>query len=147
MLLAAQEKWSEAIGDFDAALRADPNDFYAALYRCVAQMRLGESWEAKKQLTAALGQRRGAKPGDWPSRVAEFLLGQLDEAALLTAAEDANAEKTRGQKCEAWFYAGVARLAAEQKAEAASCLRKCVATEEKSYFEYEMAQAELRRLL
>ncbi|HEV7401782.1 MAG TPA: hypothetical protein VGO11_02605, partial [Chthoniobacteraceae bacterium] len=83
---------------------------------------------------------------DWPSRIADFLLGKLDEAALLTAAEAPDAKKTRQQKCEAWYYAGVARLTAGEKAEAASCFRKCVATEVKSYFEYILAQSELPRL-
>lgn len=52
----------------------------------------------------------------------------------------------RGQKCEAWFYAGIMRLQAGQQEEAASCFRKSVATEEKGFHEYRIAQAELARL-
>jgi lipoprotein NlpI len=142
LVFALQEKWLQAHEDFDAAVRADAKDVYPAFYRCVAQMRLGKTAEAKKELGDALDKRTEAEADEWPSKIAGFLLGKLDEAALLRAAENKDPKTNGWQQCEAWYFAGVMR----QKAEAAYCFRKCVATELKSFTEYRLARGELTRL-
>lgn len=109
-------------------------------------MRLGKIEEAKKDLGTALEERQVAEAGDWPSKIAEFLLGKLDEAALLRAAEHKNPETNGWQQCEAWYFAGIARLTAGQPAEAADCFRKSTATGLKSFSEYRLARGELARL-
>jgi lipoprotein NlpI len=141
LVFSLQEKWLQAHDDFDTALRADAKDFYPAFYRCVAQMRLGKTEEAKKELGGALAERKVAEADEWPSTIADFLLGKVDEAALLEGAGNNGA-----QQCEAWYFAGVVRLTAGRKAEAAECFRKSVATELKSFTEYRLARGELMRL-
>lgn len=113
---------------------------------CVVQMRLGQSDTGRKELRAALDRRWDGKPGDWVSKLGDFLLGKLDEAALLEAADSPDAKKTRGQRCEAWYFAGMRHLAAGRKEDAASCFRKCIATEQKDFDEYKYATAELKWL-
>jgi tetratricopeptide (TPR) repeat protein len=141
-----QGNWMKASADFEAAGRAADHELAVALYRCVAQMRLGQSEEAKKELGAALDGRRGGHPGDWPAKAAEFLLGRIDEAALLTAAEAPGEQPARERKCDAWYFAGEARLAAGDQAAAAHCFRQSVATELPGLFEYASALSELKRL-
>jgi lipoprotein NlpI len=141
LVFSIQEKWLQAHDDFDAAVRADAKDIYPAFYRCVALMRRGKTEEAKRELGAALAERKVAEAGDWPSTIADFLLGKVDEAALLKGAGNSGA-----QQCEAWYFAGVVRLTAGRKAEAAECFRKSVATELKSFTEYRLARGELMRL-
>ena len=143
---ATQGKWMKAYGDFDAALRMNVKNFYPAFYRWVAQTRLGQSPAANKELQAAADQRWDAKPGDWPSKLTEFLLGKIDEAALLGASDGADESTTRGQRCEGWYFSGVVRLAAGQSEDAASCFRKSLATKLGSYYEYRLAETDLARL-
>ena len=52
------------------------------------------------------------KPGDWPSQVGNFLLGNVTRDALLAKAKTGNADETRGRLCESWFYAGMYELLA-----------------------------------
>jgi len=143
--LAVQEKWRKADADFDTSLRLDSTCIYAGFYRFMAQMRLGQAAEAKKNLAEALRKRRGARPDDWPSHIGAFLLGQESEADLLKHAEAKEAETTRKQRCAAWFYAGLARLTTGEKDAAAICFRKCLLTGEKDFWECTLASAELGR--
>ena len=144
--LYLQKSWLKAYGDFDAASRQEKPFDDGALMACVVQTRLGQGEAGRKELRAQLDKRWDSKPGDWVSQIGGFLLGTLDEAVLLQAADSPDAHKTREQHCEAWYFAGMQRLAAGQKAEAASCFRKCIATEQKADAEYQFATAELKWL-
>jgi tetratricopeptide (TPR) repeat protein len=146
-VFALQGDWPKAYRDFDSAfVSAKWKTLYHPVFRCISQMRLGKLDEAKKELIDAMDKRWDVNPGGWDSTVADFLLGKRDEAGLLVAAEDVDEGTRRRQKCAAWYFAGVARLASGQEADAANCFRRCVATEEKNKVEYDLAQAELRRL-
>ena len=48
--------------------------------------------------------------------------------------------------CEAWFYAGMKKLLGGDKAAAANYFKKCLATEQKDFTEYLLAEAELKAL-
>jgi lipoprotein NlpI len=91
-------------------------------------------------------EKREKPGGDWAAKPGLFLLDRMDEAALLAAAADPNAEKQLGQQCEAWYYAGMKRLLAGDKPAAAERFRKCLATEKRTFVEYQAAQAELKAL-
>ncbi|MEO6789102.1 MAG: tetratricopeptide repeat protein, partial [Chthoniobacteraceae bacterium] len=141
-----QQHWQEAVADFDADARQEKPEEYGALLACVVRTRMGQGEAARKELHAWLEKRGDAKRDGWVSKLGSFMLGTLDEAALLKAADSPDAKKTNGQRCEAWSYAGMQRLAAGQKAEAGDCFRKCVATEQKAFTEYTLASAELKWL-
>lgn len=98
------------------------------------------------ELTAYLGKRGNAAPDDWVSNVAGHLLGNVSEADLFAAAKSPNSKKERGQLCEAWFYAGMKKLASGDKAAATDYLKKCTATQERTFTEYEYVEPELKRL-
>ena len=51
-----------------------------------------------------------------------------------------------GLHCHAWFYAGMKKLLAGDKKAAADYFRKCLATDQKTLTEYEMASTELKAL-
>ena len=78
--------------------------------------------------------------------MAGHLLGKVSEADLFAAAKSPDAKKERGQLCEAWFYSGMKKLLAGDKAAAAEHFQKCLATEQKDFTEYRFAQAELKAL-
>lgn len=138
--------WPRAREDFDAAARQDKPQEYGWLFSCAVRMRSGQIESARGELRDNLKKRRGGKRGDWFSKLASFLLGELDEAALLAAAGEGTMAKARDQLCEAWYFAGMAHLSAAQRAEAADCFGRCIGTGRKSFAEHSLAEAELRAL-
>ena len=65
---------------------------------------------------------------------------------MLAAAKNVDQKKENGQFCEAYFYAGSKHLFAGDKVAATDYFQKCIATEQKDYFEYASAMVELNLL-
>ena len=107
---------------------------------------MAEKEAADKELSAYLEKRGSLPAGDWPVKVASFLLGRMSESDLVAAAGSTDTRQDRGQRCEAWFYAGLKRLLLGDKTVAAGCFNKSVATEAKTWLEYHFAQVELKAL-
>jgi len=145
-------------GDFDGALRdlqeycqlSPPDDFYshyAHLYIWVISTRQKHSQEADQELAAALGQGWKTSANDLTGKLAEFLLGKITEADLMISAPPlSDAKKDAGQHCEIWYFAGVKRLLTGDQATAIDYFHKCIATDQKNYCEYLLAQMELKTL-
>lgn len=76
----------------------------------------------------------------WPAKLAEHSEGRLDFTSLLAAATE------RGEKAEAYFYAGLMQLKDGKRERAKGLLRRVLETEMISFVEYEMAQQMLVRL-
>jgi lipoprotein NlpI len=142
----SEQKWLNAIADFDKAGAPGKPEEFARLYVCVAQQRLGKGDAGRKDLRAYLAHRQSLPPGDLFSNLAAFLLGDIDEAALFSSAQTADETKTRQHLCETWYFAGTQRLAAGQTAAAEEAFQKCLATGEKAFVEYGLATAELKAL-
>jgi lipoprotein NlpI len=144
-----KQEWTDALADFRSACelsRNRSNEDYARLSIWLVRARLGETEAANKELTEYLGKRGNAAPGDWVSNVAGHLLGNVSEADLFAAAKSLDSNKERGHLCEAWFYAGMKKLVSGDNAAAEDHLKKCIATDERTFTEYEFAEAELKRL-
>jgi len=122
----------------------DPQLEYARLYLCLAQMRLGQKEKGQEELKAYLAERK--EKDDWFTKVAGFLSGGLSEEDFLKAAADGNKWLAREQECEAYWYAGAARLAAGDKETAKAYFEKCVATNVRNFIEWESASTALRSL-
>jgi serine/threonine protein kinase/Leucine-rich repeat (LRR) protein len=85
-------------------------------------------------------------PG-WPGTILDFLVGDLDEAALLAAATASGpGERAQERLCEAAFYAASLRLARNDRTGARDLFTRCLATKVISYPEYVSAGFELSRL-
>jgi len=80
------------------------------------------------------------------TRIGEFLLGQIGENELVRASASTIPLKDQGQRCEAWYFIGMKRLQAGDKAGAIDALTKCVGTQKTDYCEYILAQEELKNL-
>ncbi len=139
-----RKDWEAARADFDAAAGQPQPQPYGRLYAYVLQVRLGKAGEARDALRAGLASLAASKPGDWFLTLGAFLLGEIDEAALLAAAGEGS--QVRDQRCEAWYFAGMARLFAAQPAEAAECFRQSIATRKTNLAEHLFAKAELLAL-
>jgi len=118
------------------------NQAYPRLFIWIIRSRLGEREAADKELATHFN----AEPGTWVSKVATYLLGNLSEVELFTAAASPDANTDRGQHCEAWFYAGMKNVLGDDKWAAAQFFKKCLATGQKNAVEYHFAKEELNAL-
>jgi tetratricopeptide (TPR) repeat protein len=140
-------RWKEALADYDRAFALSVRDQdYPHLYAWLSRACLGETNLANADLAEYCAKRRNAVHDDWVSTVAEYLLGTISEADLLAAANSPDAKKEKSQFCEAWFFAGMKQLLSADKTDAEEYFKKCLATEEKTFIEYQFAQSELGML-
>jgi len=138
------QAWDEALTDFRKAVGKDASLLdYTRIRIYLVRSRQGEGVAAKAALAKFRKKRPANKAGDWQDRMLAFLTGELGEKEFLEAAPPNDS----GKKCEVYFYAGIHRLIAGEKDQAAELLRKCLETGQKGYFEYFSARADLEALL
>ena len=84
----------------------------------------------------------------WPAPVIRVFLGQTTTAAVLAAAEDADAKTKKGQVCEANFYIGELALQQGANEEATRLFRLAAADcpRDSDFVEGPAAYAELKAL-
>jgi tetratricopeptide (TPR) repeat protein len=124
----------------------DHNADHARLYLWLIAKAQNLKSDVDQELSDALENAWNSSPDDLITKTAAFLLGRLDEAAYLAAATSPDAKTDLGQHCEAWYFAGMKRLLMGDKATAIDDFHKCLATGQKDYGEYVLAQAELQAL-
>jgi tetratricopeptide (TPR) repeat protein len=133
--------FAAAVADFDQAIALKPDEAkYPRLYREVAQLRLGKGKTPPDFAQEVAGWKDG-----WSKLLGQYLAGELDEAALLAAAQKKDEEPVEGRLCEAYYFIGMKRLLAGDTAAARDFWQKSLATGKKSYYEYEFALGELAR--
>jgi len=139
--------FTNALADFrkSCELGSDSQD-YSGYRIWLIRVRSGEKEAATQELMSYLKNRKARNPPDWPLQVGRFLAGQINEADFLKSSADPNEKTDREQHCEAYFYAGMKRFIEGDKTTAADYFKKCLATDIKSFEEYESARAELNRL-
>jgi lipoprotein NlpI len=139
--------WANALADFRRECElSERGQDYPRLYIWQTRSHLGKMDAANKEFADYLEKRPNATRSDWVSRVAGHLLGKVSETDLFAAAKSPDAKKERGQLCEAWFYSGIKKLLSGDRMSTADRFKKCLATEKKTFTEYEFAQAELKAL-
>lgn len=113
----------------------------ADLFLWVAQMRRGDAEAAARDLPPAEAFTR------WHALIGDFLRGTESERDLLeVAGREGGSATPRQRQCEAFYYAGMKRLFAGDRAGARTLLQQCVATGERRYYEHHAAVAELQRM-
>lgn len=80
----------------------------------------------------------------WPAPVIRMFLGQTTPAAVLAAADDADAFKKKGRICEANFFSGELALRTGAKDEAIRLFRLAASGCPKDFVEVPAANAELK---
>ena len=116
---------------------------YALLWIWIIQAQQGQRSAADGDLATALGKNRNSPSGAWVTQDARFLLGQLGENDYLSAARSTDQHTDIGQHCEAWYYIGIKRLLAGDKAGAVTAFQNCLATGKTDFFEYILAHGQL----
>jgi lipoprotein NlpI len=139
--------WAGALADYRRFCElSEIGQDYPRLSIWLIRGQLGETDAASKELSTYLDKRQKATASDWFSNVAEHLLGKVSEADLFAAAASPDPKTDSGQHCEAWFYTGMKKLFSGDKKTAANYFHKCLATEQKDFTEFQLAQSELKAL-
>jgi tetratricopeptide (TPR) repeat protein len=134
-----------AVSDYDQAIRINGNEAYPQFYIWIVHVRQGRTEEGNRELSAYLSTHLVRSAEHWGSKVGSFLLGKITEADFL-APHSSRALRDQGEHCEAWFFAGMKRLSAGDKKAAADYLRRSLATQARNYYEYTLAEIELKAL-
>jgi len=124
----------------------DHNADHARVYLWLIARAQNAKADADHDLTDALENNWNSSSDDLISKTAAFLLGNLSETDYLAAAASSDAKIEQGQHCEAWYFAGMKRLLMGDKKGAIDAFHQSVATGQKDYCEYILAQAELQAL-
>lgn len=134
-------EYDRADKDLSMGIRIDPRSAHGHILRYIARERAGVDCDVplREYLVAAQGE-------DWPLPVIKMLLGDIAPEQCLAAAAAADPIKTRGNRCEAYFYTAESYLLKGRKKEALDSFRKCLATEMVRYNEYRIAAAELKKM-
>jgi len=139
----------KALADLSQASKIDPQYPYYALWIDIVDKRgnlasqFAPVMAKTDQFTPAIAKIDMNK---WPAPVIRLFLGQTTPAAVLAAADDADAKTRRGQLCEANFYVGELALQQGDKAEAARLFRLAAAGCPREFVEGSSATAELEAL-
>jgi len=134
--------YAESAATLASAADAEPTSQagYALFVRHYALLRAGA---VDKRLATSWGHWQDAP---WLQALAKFITGQIDEEALEAAAKDTTDDgELAGRACEMHFYIGLARKQAGDKSTARLRFESALKTEQKTYVEHALAQAELRR--
>jgi lipoprotein NlpI len=129
----------KALADFNQASALDPKDAYAALWVEIA----GQRNNLPSRLTQASSQ---LDMTEWPAPIIGLFLGQMTPAAVLAAADDANATRKKEKACEANFFSGELSLMKGGNAEAIRLFHSAASDCPDSSPESYAATAELKAL-
>ena len=159
-----QGDFTRAISNYDKAIELQP-DFspWERLYRQTLLWRVLEPPPVKTKLAAkpvetsdaattltpveVIGVPPEGVPGvdyGWPKTLGQFLVGRIDEKALLEAAKKSGDPDEN--KSLAYYYIGMRRLSHGDQAGARAWLQKCKDAGQKGNAEYYFAVSELKRL-
>jgi lipoprotein NlpI len=156
--------FTEAVANYDKVIALQPDySEWERLYRHALLWRVLGVPPAETDLAAkaaepsdaattlkpveVVGVRPEGVPGveyGWPKKLGQFLVGQIDEKALLAVA--ANSGDADEKKALAYYYIGMRRLSLGDPAGARVWLEKCQRAGQKGDDEYYFAVSELKRL-
>src|SRR5262244_3212742 len=136
-----QGQFAAAVPDFSQAVKLTPTNLFRILLLYLAQARAGG--HAQDDLAQAT---MGLDLKEWPGPIVSMYLGKVPEQAVFDAVADADPNRQRQKRCQAYFYVGQQMLIGQKNGEAAKMFRETVATNAPNLLEYEGAHAELKHL-
>jgi len=131
----------KAIEDYQKAAEMDEDKRYFTIWSCLAYRKLGKRAEADKLVKEYL---KGFKDDKWIAPVLRHLAGEMKEDEVFKLAHDEDAEKTRQQLCEAYYYIGACHLAEGDLDKAEELFKKCLEQRVNNFYEHGFAIRDLR---
>ncbi len=135
------EHYSEAAADFKEALRLAPSDPYSVLWLHLVRAR-APAMETDDFSVGAETLDLAA----WPGPVISLFLGRSSPDDVRVRSQQGDVMSVKSQSCEAAFYLGEYAMLRGDMASAKPLLQEAFNTCPKSYAEYLLAPAELKRL-
>ena len=137
--------WSGALADFQRCRNFPDGRVkdYAAIHTWLVQTKAGDRETADQGLRVYCQGRTNGTPADWQMQIAKFLLNQINETDLSKALDPSD---TGREQSEFWYYTGMKRLLAGDKAGASDHFLKSLATPTRPYVVFFSARAELSSL-
>jgi tetratricopeptide (TPR) repeat protein len=136
---------AEGLDDFQHYCSSNSTDPYPRFYIWLIRTKQGDGTVADVELAAYAETQLGGTAPNWAAQIARFLLDQIRQEDFFAAAASPDAKTEAGNRCEAWYYAGMKRLFAQDKVTAREDFLQCLATKETTFEEYQLAQAEIDR--
>jgi tetratricopeptide (TPR) repeat protein len=124
----------EAVSDFQKSAGLGFSE--AALWVWIVERENGQRGIAREDLSNALTKANSFRAGEWPTPVAEYLLDKITDAQLLTQANQGAANDIQNKLCEAWFYIGMVKHLAGDRAGAQDAFSRSIATGAKGSEEF-----------
>jgi lipoprotein NlpI len=128
-----------SLSDLDQAIQLDPKSAYPVLWREIVARRSDQP----SQLSEAAKQLDATK---WPAPIVNLFLGTMTPEQVLSAADDADPVKRKGQVCEANFYIAERALQSGSRDEALKLFEQAAADCPKTFIEKPAADVELGAL-
>jgi tetratricopeptide (TPR) repeat protein len=119
---------------------------HARLYLWLIAKAQNAKADPDQELSDALENSWNSPPDDLISKTAALLLGRMTEADYLAAAPSSEVKTDQAQRCLSWYFVGMKRLLMGDKKGAIDAFHQCLATGQKDFCEYLLAQAELQGL-
>ena len=139
-------KYDEAETWYEKALEREQLDLYDASHYFIHLHRAGAPDKAREYIAGRSGQLEN---DDWIAPLVHFYAGEITEDSLLSRTEAEDPDTDKEQKCEAYYYLGMAHLLGihssvpADTAKAIDYFEKCLGTNVVTYVEYVRAGQEL----
>jgi serine/threonine-protein kinase len=136
------DRYAEAIQVFSRLLEMKPRDLNNPLLYTICLNLVGEKDKADDYIASRAGILDDEA---WIAPVIRFYAGEITENEVLEMAEAEDPEKDTWQKCEAFYYLGMAKLlgmndqAEPDSTGARLYFEKCVSTGVEDYWEFKLA--------
>jgi lipoprotein NlpI len=129
-------KYENAAADFKRYLRLKPNDIYRMLW-----LFLSEKYHNRDAVSDVPQFSARVNLDQWPGAILKLYLGEVEAEAVIDALSKGVPNMQIGHACEAYYYLAQYFLLQNDRQKALELFNKAVATQAKSYVEYEFALA------
>jgi lipoprotein NlpI len=136
------QDYARAAADFTKTLQLSPETTMVVPWKYLAQVRSNHADVAKQELQAFIKSR--PKTPNWHVTLGQYLLGEIDDAALLAVTKsttDVNAQKQ--WLCEARYFQALQSQAAGKAEQAQTQFTECVKTQQAQLTAYRGAKLAL----
>jgi lipoprotein NlpI len=138
--------YDRAIQDYDRAIELDPNDEYLQLRSIIAAGYVSRIERDRRVDRLRLFVAENSS-GKWERTISLYYIGEVTGAKMITeAARGKDTKETNERFCEAYYYAGEARLFKKERKYAANNFKKSIDTNVLSFVEYNQAKAALQMM-
>jgi len=145
-----QKKYEQALSMYQKVIEFNPDVLRnAQLFKFLLLNRMGKYDKARRELPE---HSSPLVEEEWPAPVLRFYMAEITEQELLEETKHENPRKENEQKCEAFYYLGMAHLlnikiksSIIDSAKAKNYFKKCIETDVRQFWEYHFSKVELGR--